>query len=315
MQRKYLCSLFILYLLPLSLLSVEVPEPETEAWFTGSLLAPTGLVIPLGRFDIEPYVLAIANTGNYSDHWNVEKVETLWNFVSKTAIEVGLGKWFDCEFIPSFSYNYTNGAAKWVINDLEGFLNFQLFHKVAKTYRDWDTGLKFYIKEVFPIGKYQHGNPSKKKTDLGGEGSWQTAAGFVWNNLFYLGSGHFLHFLLSAEYSYPLPVHVKGINFYFDSPDTNATVHPSRELTTDFAFEVTLSKHWAFSMDIYSVWSSSVHFNDQEKTPSGVQFSVAPAIEYNWSANLGIIAGAWVTVAGKNAQQFSSGVIAFNYYH
>ncbi len=51
------------------------------------------------------------------------------------------------------------------------------------------------------------------------------------------------------------------------------------------------------------------------RSPTSAQFSIAPAIEYNWNANIGIIFGSWFTLAGKNSTQFTSGVFAFNYYN
>ncbi len=48
--------------------------------------------------------------------------------------------------------------------------------------------------------------------------------------------------------------------------------------------------------------------------PSSESFSLAPALEYNWSANIGLIGGVWFTVGGRNTSRFVSGVLAFNVY-
>ncbi|MES2122546.1 MAG: hypothetical protein V4492_07205, partial [Chlamydiota bacterium] len=48
--------------------------------------------------------------------------------------------------------------------------------------------------------------------------------------------------------------------------------------------------------------------------PSSEQFSLAPAFEYNFTYNVGLIAGCWFTVAGRNALEFASGVVAINIY-
>jgi hypothetical protein len=45
------------------------------------------------------------------------------------------------------------------------------------------------------------------------------------------------------------------------------------------------------------------------------QYSLAPAIEYNWNIDLGVISGVWFTFAGKNAEAFASWVTALNYYY
>jgi hypothetical protein len=50
------------------------------------------------------------------------------------------------------------------------------------------------------------------------------------------------------------------------------------------------------------------------KAPSNEQWSVAPAIEYNWSKNVGLIVGSWFSFAGRNSVRFISGVAALNIY-
>jgi hypothetical protein len=47
--------------------------------------------------------------------------------------------------------------------------------------------------------------------------------------------------------------------------------------------------------------------------PSSEQISFAPAIEYNFSSELGLIVGCWFTGWGRNSTQFRSGVINLDY--
>ena len=49
--------------------------------------------------------------------------------------------------------------------------------------------------------------------------------------------------------------------------------------------------------------------------PSSEQFSLAAALEYNFNASLGLIAGGWFSIAGRNSAAFASAVAAFNYYY
>ncbi len=50
------------------------------------------------------------------------------------------------------------------------------------------------------------------------------------------------------------------------------------------------------------------------KAPSSEQWSLAPAIEYDWSTHFGVISGVWFTVAGRNAPAFANWVTAANFY-
>ena len=318
-RSRQIAIKWIALLFPFSLTAIEVPVTPEGAWFTGSLLAPPGQTIPLGHFNIEPYIYATANTGNYNSDWELKNQKTFWNIISQTTIEIGLQDWLDCELLPTFTYNYTHGAGKWVLNDLSVNLNFLLYHINPESVTDWDSSVKIYLREVFPIGKYQHLNPAKKMTDAGGQGSWQTGAGLVWDNMLYLGGVHFLHLQFAMQYTVPRRVHVHGLNFYGGTPGKSNTVFPGHEFISDLSIEISLSKNWAFAMDLVGTWAGDARLKGKrsllEDPHSAAQFSAAPAIEYCWSAEIGLIAGCWFTFAGRNSGQFSSGVVAFNYYH
>ena len=49
------------------------------------------------------------------------------------------------------------------------------------------------------------------------------------------------------------------------------------------------------------------------KWPSTEQLSFAPAIEYNFNENCGLIAGSWFSAAGRNSWEFRSGILSFIY--
>jgi hypothetical protein len=95
-------------------------------------------------------------------------------------------------------------------------------------------------------------------------------------------------------------------------------------LTVLFGFEISLSQRWAIANDIQYVHTNKTRFKGRKGAtrgvanrvgrPSSEQWSLAPAIEYNWSDDYGVIAGVWFTFAGRNTIEFTSGVIAVNIY-
>lgn len=300
-------------------LTSEPGKPKLEApWLTGPLLSPTSATIPAGHYDIEPYLVVIANTARYGSDWKAVKMETLWNVLLQPFLQFGLTKWLDFQFNPTLFYNFTKGAASWEVGDILTGFDIQLYRH-GKHLRDWITHLKLIVREIVPVGHYQKLNPKKLGTDVGGEGSWQTNLGLVWGNMFYLGKDHFLHTYLTFQYFLPAPVHVKKLNIYGGGPGTDGMVYPAQNCILDLAAEVTLTKHWVFSMDIVGTWGFKTRFKGKtifpNTEPPFTQFSLAPAIEYNWNASLGIIFGPWFTIAGRNAPQFTSGIFAVNYYH
>lgn len=308
---------FLIFIFIQSLQAVQILSQQFSPWFTGPLLAPSAQTVSKGHFAIEPYVYIEANLGRYNNHWYPKKIETFWTNSSQTSILFGLNNWSDIALYPTVNYNYTCGAGKWGIGDLPVALDFQLY-KQGDNSADWETALLLRIQEIFPIGKYRNLDPDKKLTDVGGEGSWQTAFILVWGSLFHLGNIYFVTWRTALQYTLPAPVHVKNFNAYGGGPGTNGTVYPAQNFQFDTAIEVNLGQTWVFAMDILGSWSKKVRFKGKSASsntlPRAIQFSLAPAIEYNWNANLGIIAGCWFSVAGKNSNQFIDAVVAINYY-
>lgn len=296
------------------------PQPSLleSPWFTGPLLAPSPLTIAPGHINYEPYIYAIANVGKYDHHWHPEKNETFWSIFTQQWVEIGINSWMDFEFVSTLFYNHTSGASKWEVGDLPVQLDFQLY-KNLKRLDLWSHALSFTIKETIPIGKYRNLHANKKGTDVGGGGSWQTTFILNQGNLFHIGGNHFLSWRNSFQYTLPAPVHVTGLNVYGGGPGTDGTVYPAQIFAYDTAIELSLTQNWVFAMDVLGVWTGKSRFKGKtlfpNTAPPSVQFSLAPAIEYNWSDDIGLIVGSWFTIAGRNADQFVGAVAAFNYYH
>jgi hypothetical protein len=50
-------------------------------------------------------------------------------------------------------------------------------------------------------------------------------------------------------------------------------------------------------------------------TKPGVSFGLAPAIEYNWSPNAGLLFGTWVVFANQRTASRVTPAVAFNYVY
>lgn len=319
MKKVFFVLFFFSFLESAQLETHRIPAKTMAApWFTGPLLAPSSLTVPPGHIDIEPYIYVTANTGRYNSHWHASKIQTFWINLFQPLIAFGLTSWLDFEIYPGVLYNYTKGAGHWGIADMPIGVDIQLYTHTPEV-AQWNYSFLLRIQEILPIGKYKNLDPKKLLTDASGAGSWQTQIALVWGNLFHLGGIHFMTWRTALQYTLPAPVSVSNVNVYGGSSGTHGKVYPGQSLMLDTAVEITLAKHWAFAMDLVGIWGARDRFSGHTSTindaPASAQFSLAPALEYNWNANLGLIAGCWFTVAGRNDVQFTSGVIAFNYFH
>lgn len=322
MKIRFLVFIFIwTHLSAVQIPGHQVYPPQLKVsppWFTGPLLAPSAITVPPGHFNFEPYFYANAEVGKYDNNWHAQKIETFRNNSLQLLTQVGITRKLDCVFSPVVEYNYVDGAANWALGDLPFGFDFQIY-KHNKILTDWGTAVSFRIQEIFPIGKYQNLNPAKKLSDAGGEGSWQTELSLIWGNLFYLGNIYFVTWRTAFQYVIPSPVGVKNLNVYGGGPGTSGTVYPGQSCIIDTAIEITLSQNWAFACDFVGSWKRKTKFSGHtilpNTSPSSVEYSIAPALEYNWRSNLGAIFGCWFTVAGKNTAQFINGIAAIDYYY
>ncbi len=292
-----------------------VPVP----WLTGPLIIPPATVVQVGHFTIETYVFATTNTGIYDGHWRSHGLPH--NFVSVTPsllTMIGMTEWMDFQIIPEMFYNTTHNQSSARFGDLPAGFDFQLCPAGDK------PGIKFTILETFPTGQYQKLNPRKQGTDLSGRGSYATNLSLEFYKVYHLHGFHFVSVTAYFEYTYSAPVHVKGFNAYGGGYHTRGKVFPGSAYQGIVSFEFSLNRNWALALDNVYIHTNRSRFSGYRGvtdtgepatvgTPSSEQISFAPGIEYNFSANLGIIAGAWVTALGRNSTQFRSGVVEFNY--
>ncbi|MBS0654041.1 MAG: hypothetical protein JSR39_11020 [Verrucomicrobia bacterium] len=289
--------------------------PSNLPWFTGPLLAPSAHVVPAGHWNIEPYLFATTNYGHYGPNWHTTSIPKFFTANVEIPIQYGPVKPIDVEIVPQFSWNHVDGASQWVVNDLPLILDIQLLYdKPGK----WWPAIKLTLKANAPIGKYQKLDPHKLGTDIGGAGTWNETIALVFSHLYHISGVHYYAPRLYIGYTVPNPVHVKNLNAYGGAKGTRGKVYPGNTFVTILGMELSLTPHWALACDFQYQHSNKTRFSGKATAPMGgpssEQFSVAPAFEYNWNANIGIIAGAWFTFAGRNTTEFASGVVAFNIY-
>ncbi len=295
---------------------------ETTPWLTGPLLAPSGHTVPPGHVNIEPYVYFFASAGSYNKNWDYSSSNNFYTLAEQNYIQVGISDFMDFQIVPQMNYKFTQGVRSTKFADLPFNVGFQLVNDSEGTRL---PAVKLYFRGSAPLGKYKNLNPEKLGTDSSGNGSWAPGIGLAFSRLYQLKNKHFLAPRFSLNYVAHTPVQVEGINTFGGSLDTKGTIYPGNVFWSDFGLEYTLTRNWVFAMDIFYSHTNKVRFSGKPgfiapgvpvkmTSPSSESISLAPAIEYNWNINVGLIAGVWFTVKGRNSSQFTSGVIALNMY-
>ncbi|KTD14136.1 Fe-S protein [Legionella gratiana] len=298
---------FIRLIFLLSFVNIAFAGP----WFTGPLLAPAGKTIPAGHVNIEPYGFF---TGYPRGYRNIEGVP---------IVSVGIASFLDLQTSIPYDYSWADGEHGNGIGDYSLALGMQVLRQQEHS---WLPDLRFVIQEVFPTGRYENLDPKKLGTDQTGLGAFQTLFGFNFQKLVQLKNEHYFRTRLSLVGVKFSDVIVHGPNVFGGGTKTQGKVRLKNAYSADLAFEYTLTQNWVPVFEVLYAHSPESHFDGNPGfTPGGTtaagvggnsneQVSFAPALEYNFTSNLGIIGGVWFSVTGPHAAKFVTGAIAINYF-
>lgn len=281
-----------------------------DPWFTGPLLAPAGRTIPAGHVNFEPYAFFSGYPKGFR------------NFEVVPIVSLGVLSFLDLQTSLPYDYSWDNGQHGNGIGDTSLAVGVQVLRQKDNS---WLPDLRVVLQEIFPTGRYENLDADKLGTDQTGLGAFQTYLGFNFQKLILLPNKHYLRTRLSLVGATFSDITVHGVNVFGGAPGTVGKVKLDNSYSADLAFEYTLTQHWVPVFEVLYVHSPGSHFDGNPGfTPGGTvatlggraneQASLAPAIEYNFTSNLGLIGGVWFSVTGPHAAKFVSAALALNWY-
>ncbi|MGH2612115.1 MAG: hypothetical protein ACRDFB_03585 [Rhabdochlamydiaceae bacterium] len=303
---------------------VEGEPAAQQPWFTGPILTPSGHVVPEKHQNYEPYVYWTQAKDNYNAHWSPQNTKIFNNILYQMTMQFGVLPNTEFDAAPQFVYNAMRGQHMWRVSDTPLTLAFQILHDHTD---NWYPAIKLRFAANLPLGKYDHLKAARLVTDVGGIGTWYPSVGVVLTRLYHITGIQYLSYRLFINYSMGTSTNVKGLSVYGGAPSTTGvkgtlgTLYPGNIFLVLGGLEYSLSQNWGLALDLQYQHTNKQRFSGYSPlstkpiAPSKELFALAPAIEYNWSANVGIIAGPWFTVAGRNTGKFISYVIALNVYN
>lgn len=315
------------YLLGLALSIGIVPEGLSAPWYTGPIIAPAGRTIPKGHTNLEIYSFNTFIEGVYDAEGHISKDRDHRSYSILPVLTQGLTDKIDIQGVTSYNFSENNGQHSDELGDTTIALGYQA---LVEKEGCWRPNLRLSLSEILPTGPFEYLNPIKNGTDASGLGSYQTAFGLNLQKLTHFKGVHYLRTRVILNYVIASQVHVHGFSTYGGHSDTNGFVNPGNSKVGDISFEYSLTQRWVAVMEANAsrrdtqnfsgvhgtVHSTADDINDMDTIGSGVgkQVSLAPAIEYNFSDKVGIIAGAWFPVYGRSTAKFVSAVVAVNAY-
>jgi hypothetical protein len=298
-----------------------------EAWWTGPLLAATASTLPQGHFYFEPYLFDLIPYEGFDAHGNAHSVHHSHHIGSQSYVNYGLADRFTVGLIPRFGYMLAAEGSPSSSGVQVGDLTLQAQYRLAKFQPgDWTPTISFNLQETLPTGRYDR---LDRLANGLGSGAFATTPSIYSQTYFWLPNARILRTRLDLSYSIPNRVSVEDLSIYGTSLGFRGHAIPGNSAFADLAFEYSATSNWVPALDIWYERDSTTRVFGTIPTPltplsagsyssesgSGWELIVAPAIEYNWSARVGIIVGARVIVAGKNETATLAPVVAFSYFN
>ena len=298
-------------------------QSYADGWWTGPLLAASPGALPRGHFLIEPYIYDVIVQGSYDAQGHKSSGAHTDNVRSLSYLIYGLTDQLSVGLLPRFGYNAGgNGthSSSLQAGDLSLHAHYQ-FHRFREHH--WLPALAWVIEETLPTGRYdQLGNFPGNGL---GAGVHATSLGLYSQRYFWTPNGRIMRTRLDVTYTHSDSAQVRDVSVYGTQAGFRGHATPGDSIDVDSAWEYSLSQRWVLALDIDYQRSASTHVmgrNDAgggSPTPVSISsgpstaWSLAPAVEYNWNANVGVIVGTKLVVAGRNTSALVIPAVAINW--
>jgi hypothetical protein len=147
---------------------------------------------------------------------------------------------------------------------------------------------------------------------------------------FWLPNGRILRMRFNVSQGFSKNVNVKDESVYGTGAGFRGHAKPGGPFFADAAWEYSLTRSWVLALDVtyrhegntrvtgYNILDPNSVRNPPStrlNTGSSDAFGFAPAIEYNWKPNLGVLLGTRVIPASHNTHATITPAVAINFVH
>jgi hypothetical protein len=292
------------------------------AWWTGPMLAPSAATLPRGHFLIEPYVYDVITTARFDRDGARRSISQSNGFGSLTYINYGVADKLTIGVIPTFGYNrVTDGPSSSGIG--MGDITLQAQYRLTKFHEDgWIPTMSFAVQESLPSGKYDR--LGDRPSDGLGSGAYTTSLAFYSQTYFWLPNRRILRMRVNVSESFSSDVNVKGLSVYGTDAEFHGHASPGETTFVDASWEYSLTRRWVLALDATYRYQRNTlvsgYDNPALPNPQRIRLSTgfndavgfAPAIEYSWKSNVGVLLGTRVIAAGHNTGATVSPAVAIN---
>jgi hypothetical protein len=296
-----------------------------DAWWTGPLLAASPGTLPQGHFLVEPYVYDAIVHERFDSSGKRQPVARENDFGSQSYILYGLVDSVTVGLIPRFGFHdLSQGTSSSGIG--VGDVTLQAAYRLTQFQDDgWLPATSLVLAETLPIGKYDR--LGDRPSDGFGGGAYKTELSIYSQYYFWMPNGRILRTRLDITQSWSHDVNLHDVSVYGTPAGFRGHASSGNSSVVNLAFEYSVTRNWVAALDVIYEPDSSTRVVGQypllDSNPaetvdvraasgSSQSFAIAPAIEYNWTSDIGVIVGAKIFTAGRNTSAAVIPVAAIN---
>ena len=302
----------------------SVGPAADEVWWTGPLLASAAAALPVRGVTIESYVFdSVVKTrfDNSGDSRPVDRSEssgslTEFFYGATDALTLGLIARFGRVRMSDDTHVSRIGL---------GDCTVQGQYELARQSVNAPATISLVLAETLPTARFDR--LSDRPADGLGTGSHTTTLALYSQRLIVMPSERPLRSRLNVSYSFSSRVQIQDVSIYGTADGFRGEAKPGPVIEFDWAAEYSVSRHWVTAMDIDYLHGASTPISGikarvsfagessaiaENRLGSTTTLSLAPAIEYNLSGDLGIIAGIVIPIRGRNASSALTPTLALN---
>jgi hypothetical protein len=265
---------------------------------------------------VEPYFIYTANKGIYDDQGryhatsgNLDQSQLL------VVLKYGLTERLSIEALPSVTNALQSGSTATGIGDLPVELEYRLIDENDK------TGAPSMTAELgvsLPTGAYQH---LHLPVDAFGSGAYMLKEGLLFQSLFETSGNHPVRIRGYVAAYQPLSrVNLGDVSAYGTSQGFQGRVLPGNSAVVGIGAGYAFTQRWVAAIDIVENYADGFKLNGTNsdgglvasRSPYSTSLGLAPAIEYNWSGTMGVIAGVEFSAGGHNTPAYVAPQIALS---
>ena len=282
--------------------AAPVRQSLDDAWWTGPILATGAATLPRGRALIEPHLYDAKPYGVIDGKGRRHPTPDADSFGSQTYLLYGVTDTFTAGLTPRFGYRRTKAGSSSGVR--LGDLTIQGQYRLTQ----WKDGgrtptISLMLQETLPTGR--HDRLDARPNDGFGSGAYATTVGLNSQTYFWTPNGRILRTRLNVAYTRSGHAEVEGVSVYGTPAGFAGRARPGDAFNVDLAYQRDAATTVAGVDGAGAAYA--------RRAPVSQALILAPAVEYNFSPVLGVIAGARIIPAGRNTTASVTPVIAVNY--